>query len=133
VPNAALRWVPSSLAQVAPDARGWKPAKGEQSPPSSGSKLSQHDKDPKMPLGVIWVKEGEFVRPVAVNVGTSDGTHTALAGDVLHIPPGKLRDWTRLRRFDTNKACPATVHSACRPDSSACQTSAIWRAGVMCA
>lgn len=65
VPNAALRWSPSSLAEVSPGARSWKPV------------------DPKEHSGIVWVKEGEFVRPVEVKLGASDGLNTAiLSGNV---------------------------------------------------
>jgi multidrug efflux pump subunit AcrA (membrane-fusion protein) len=33
--------------------------------------------------GIIWLKDGEFVRPVEVKVGTSDGSNTAVAADNL--------------------------------------------------
>ena len=32
---------------------------------------------------MIWLKDGEFVRPVEVKVGTSDGANTAVASDDL--------------------------------------------------
>jgi HlyD family secretion protein len=60
VPNAALRWSPSALAQVAPDARGQKDS-----------------------ASMIWLKEGEFVRPVDVKVGTTDGANTAVVAENL--------------------------------------------------
>lgn len=73
VPNAALRWSPPSLAVVAPDIR----SKFQPDPPG----------DP-MPAGVethvvIWVKDGDYVRPAAVKVGATDGVDTAVAGDGL--------------------------------------------------
>ena len=63
VPNAALRWSPSSLAEVVPSARSSKPV------------------DPKEHSGIVWVKEGEFVRPVEVKLGASDGANTAIVSD----------------------------------------------------
>src|SRR6266571_7412304 len=35
VPNAALRWTPSSLAEISPDSRSWKPADPEAKPTTS--------------------------------------------------------------------------------------------------
>jgi len=67
VANAALRWSPSSLAQIAPEAR-------------SQIQNGTTGKDAK---GIIWVKEGEYVRPMEVKVGTSDGSSTAVAADNL--------------------------------------------------
>jgi len=89
VPNVALRWMPSSLAQVVPDARSWKPADTEAN--SSPSKSSKQNKatSPSHPLvegrtGTVWLKDGEFVRPVDVKAGTSDGANTAIISDRLH-------------------------------------------------
>jgi HlyD family secretion protein len=63
VPNAALRWSPSSLAQVSPEARSWKPADES--------------------AGILWLKEGEFVRPVSVKAGATDGANTVVTSDAL--------------------------------------------------
>jgi HlyD family secretion protein len=84
VPNAALRWSPSSLAQIAPDARsqnlvdppaGNSPGNTNASKPGKGSRERQ---------GIVWLKEGDFVRPVEVKVGTSDGSNTAVVAGDLH-------------------------------------------------
>jgi HlyD family secretion protein len=86
VPNAALRWKPSSPAQVAPDAReayasaqrrkaGEKQAGGE-SKPAAGDKAS-HDH------AVLWVRDGAYARPVKVTIGLSDGAMTEIVkGDL---------------------------------------------------
>jgi HlyD family secretion protein len=63
VPNAALRWSPSSPAQISPEARGWKA-------------------DPK--AVTVWLKEGQFVKPVSVKPGATDGANTVLLADALH-------------------------------------------------
>jgi HlyD family secretion protein len=83
VPNAALRWSPSSLAQVSPGARSLMSTDPKQSAPGSGSKLPEQGKGPNERLGIIWLKDSEFVRPVIVKVGISDGTNTAVAADTL--------------------------------------------------
>jgi HlyD family secretion protein len=72
VPNAALRWSPSSANQIAADAR----SQNSIDPPSGGKGANGNQ-------GVIWLKDGEFVRPVAVKLGTSDGSNTAVAADNL--------------------------------------------------
>ena len=89
VPNAALRWMPSSLAQVVPDARSWKPADSEANSPPSKSSQQNKATSPSHPIvegrtGTVWLKEGEFVRPVDVKAGTSDGANTAIISDRLH-------------------------------------------------
>jgi HlyD family secretion protein len=79
VPNAALRWAPSSQAQISPDAGSIK--LGSQGDPES--KVSKNDKQSKKRSGTVWVKDGEFVRLVEVAVGTSDGVNTSVAADNL--------------------------------------------------
>jgi len=83
VPNAALRWAPSSLAQVSPDARSWKPADSEAHSTVSNSKRSKEDKTPTARGGTVWLKDGEFIRPIEVKTGPSDGANTAVASDIL--------------------------------------------------
>ena len=83
VPNAALRWSPSSLAQIAPDARSRKAVDPSAGDSPGNTNLSKPDKGSKERQGIVWLKEGGFVRPVAVKVGTSDGSNTAvLAGEL---------------------------------------------------
>jgi HlyD family secretion protein len=84
VPNAALRWTPSSLAQIAPDARaGISADPPANDPPSTGQASTNLMKAPKSPHGTIWVKDREFVRPFEVNLGTSDGLNTAVTAAEL--------------------------------------------------
>ncbi len=79
VPNAALRWSPTSPLQLAPEARSWRPPEPEQ---SSGSKPSPQGKE-KERHGVVWLKSGTLVRPVEVKLGTSDGVNTAIWSDKI--------------------------------------------------
>ena len=76
VPNASLRWSPSSLAEVAPDMR----TSNLIDPPGDNSVAADSANHPKM----LWIKSGDFVRPVAVTVGISDGANTGVSGDGLH-------------------------------------------------
>jgi len=64
VPNAALRWSPSSLGQISPEARSWNPT-------------NEH-------TSTIWLKEGEFVKPLTVKAGATDGANTVLMAEALH-------------------------------------------------
>jgi HlyD family secretion protein len=76
IPNAALRWSPSSPDEITADARSHNPVDPPTDKPSGarGAKPSR---------GVVWLKDGEFVRPVEVKVGTSDGSNTAVTADNL--------------------------------------------------
>src|SRR6266404_2921155 len=51
VPNGALRWMPSSLEQVVPDARSWKPADSEANSPASKSSKQNKATSPSPPIG----------------------------------------------------------------------------------
>ena len=77
VPNAALRWSPSSPNEMAADAR----SQNLIDPPAG--KNPSHAKGANGGQGIVWLKNGEFVRPVEVKVGTSDGSYTAVAADNL--------------------------------------------------
>jgi HlyD family secretion protein len=77
VPNAALRWSPSSPSEMAADARPQNSIDPRPGKNPSGAKGANGNQ------GLIWLKEGEFVRPVEVKVGTSDGVDTAVTADNL--------------------------------------------------
>ena len=76
IPNAALRWSPSSLAQISPGARSQNPADLS----SNGKKENQGSKES---VEIVWLEEGEFVRPLEVKVGTTDGANTSVVADNL--------------------------------------------------
>lgn len=71
VPNAALRWMPSSLANVAP----WYRANAsiDENPSDSAEKKGDSAE------GTIWVKTGRFVRAVRVKIGPSDSANTVVS------------------------------------------------------
>jgi HlyD family secretion protein len=73
IPNAALRWSPSSLAQIVPDARA----------PKAGDPFGRDAKKQNQNTEIVWLKDGEFVRPAQVQLGTTDGSNTAVvSGDL---------------------------------------------------
>jgi HlyD family secretion protein len=83
VPNAALRWSPSSLAEVAPDARNSNlidPPGDTNSVNSSAQKNSAQNNSHR----TLWLKAGDFVRPIEVTAGISDGANTIINSDGLH-------------------------------------------------
>jgi HlyD family secretion protein len=82
VPNAALRWSPTSMAEVAPEAR-----KEMVDPPGEvhvATPPEEKNSEKKNSKRSVWVKSGDFVRPVEVNTGISDGVNTAVAANDLH-------------------------------------------------
>ncbi len=76
VPNPALRWSPSSPAQVVADARPREPGQpaGDGEPQGTGARSAR---------GVLWIREGGLARPVEVSVGTTDGVNTAVSAAEL--------------------------------------------------
>jgi HlyD family secretion protein len=82
VPNAALRWSPSLASQIAPDAHA-QAAVDPPGTPAGEGKSSKPSKGAKERVGTIWLKDGEFVRPVEVKAGVSDGANTAVTAENL--------------------------------------------------
>ncbi|MDB5327000.1 MAG: efflux transporter, family, subunit [Phycisphaerales bacterium] len=106
IPNGALRWTPTAAEQIIPserekyapkepempaDGKGRKPTGGRgeggrgdggDSKPAAkpGGKKSGH---PDTKPAVIWVKDGEMVRPVTVTTGVTDGASTAVVASDL--------------------------------------------------
>jgi HlyD family secretion protein len=99
IPNAALRWKPRP-AQVAPELRSrlagsllaskssgkgpagaQQAAGGAQGAQLAGTKPPRPAKDQEH--NRVWVKDGDFVRPVEVQVGISDGVTTEISGDKI--------------------------------------------------
>src|SRR5205823_2315630 len=78
VPNAALRWSPSSPAQISPDARSSKLDSQSNGEPKGPTKNKSKNRS-----STIWVKDGEFLRPLDVSVGASDGVNTSVIADAL--------------------------------------------------
>ncbi len=78
VPNPALRWSPSSLAQISPDARPANPSGAPDGTAAAGPESAGKAAGEKRSRGTLWIKDGEFVRPVEVTVGTTDGVNTAV-------------------------------------------------------
>jgi HlyD family secretion protein len=117
VPNAALRWQPKPN-QIAPDTRGLEPlpeksrgkvaANLEQSsgrPSESkdqrtngGSNTGDSAGSGKAPTerGTLWLKDGEFVRPIEVRAGPTDTINTEVSGpdlsEGMEVVIGEVRD-----------------------------------------
>ena len=75
VPNAALRWVPRA-DQIAPEFA--RTTDGERAPESGFHR--QHRRIPPKRNETLWVAQGNFVRPVKVKTGLTDGTLTEVEG-----------------------------------------------------
>ncbi len=80
VPNAALRWNPTSAQQVAPEAR--EAFARSKRKADGGDQPSAVEREPAN-RGTVWVEDGGFVKPVAVTLGLTDGAHTEVLGGDL--------------------------------------------------
>ena len=89
VPNAALRWYPQ-VQEVAPDVRaqvmgaddksGAGPPAPAAAPATEPAQPRRHKKQAEAEkAGTIWVKDGQWVRPISVTVGPNDGSDTEVA------------------------------------------------------
>jgi HlyD family secretion protein len=83
VPNAALRWAPQP-EQIAKEYRVDE-ASGNDSSGSSQKLSNDPNKHKKTgsKQGTVWVQDGEFVRPVTVKLGMTDGVLTEVFGNEL--------------------------------------------------
>lgn len=79
VPNAALRWTPRP-EMIAPDAREGENGTDEESAArTAGDATTQANYRP----GKIWIIDGQFVRPVTVRAGLTDGMETEIQSGSL--------------------------------------------------
>jgi len=100
VPNAALRYVPQTEEQVAPEYRAGldkldrsfgassaPAATGDprliQGQTASSSPVNEHRQNKNSNRGLIWAQQGEFLRPIAVQTGLSDGVMTEVESSEL--------------------------------------------------
>ncbi len=88
VPNAALRWKPRP-SRIAPDCRE-AVLEAPVRPPAPA-------KEPRE-RGRLWVHDGEWLRPIEVQIGPTDGTQTEVSGSDLRegmeIVIGEMRNET---------------------------------------
>lgn len=97
VPNAALRWYPQPQS-VAPDVRAQveaaenapsaaQPSQGQQQVASAGPTTQKSRRrrsgGEAEKSGTIWIKDGEYVRPVTVMVGPTDTFNTEVSSPDL--------------------------------------------------
>jgi HlyD family secretion protein len=87
VPNAALAYVPLTVDQVAPEFRPEleNPAQSSALPETAPAAAGAHrdsqtagspGAEKNLAQGLLWVQQGQFLRPLKVSVGLSDGTMT---------------------------------------------------------
>lgn len=82
VPNAALRWSPPA-EQVAPEFRKASPKGGGEKERGGSEPQPENRPDEGLKRGVLWVQEGDFLKPVRVMAGLTDGVMTEVRGKNL--------------------------------------------------
>jgi HlyD family secretion protein len=128
VPNVALRWRPPRPELIAPEARqqAASPAKGG-GPEGRARRTSPGDapaaKTPKgrEERGRVWIKQGNFVRPLDVKIGVTDGSVTEISGDGvedgLEVVTGEVRVEQAVAET-TNPFAPKFLRGGSKPRSN---------------
>ena len=86
VPNAVLRWTPTSALQLSPEARAAASGGGRNGSAAAGEKAGPSTRRVEGALkrhGTIWVKDGAYVKPIRVKLGLTDGLNTEVSADDL--------------------------------------------------
>jgi len=104
VPNVALRWKPRQ-EQIAPDVRETAAAasfgkEGSKETVSAAESprdtKSAHAAQDRQDRARLWVKDGDFLRPVEVQIGATDGSSTEVSGDEvkegMEVVMGEIRN-----------------------------------------
>lgn len=81
VPSAALRWTPMP-EQIAPKFRQ-EPKKGKGGKPGAPGASSGREDKGRQRLGTVWIIQGNYVQPVNVRLGLSDGSMTEVQSPEL--------------------------------------------------
>lgn len=89
VPSVALRWSPTNPEQVSPDAQqeqgGGRDEGAERGgstrPAGAGATTRKNGGADRPQRGTLWVEDGNFLRPVRVRLGLTDGTNVEVFGE----------------------------------------------------
>jgi HlyD family secretion protein len=82
VPNAALRWQPR-VQNVVPEERESYALALRYRAPLKGETGHADSPLADQPGGYLWIEQGEFVKPIKIKVGLSDGVITEVSGGGL--------------------------------------------------
>jgi HlyD family secretion protein len=82
VPNVALRFRPRA-EHIAPSSQSPRSNTPAGSPDSDGGPAGDRDATGPRTRGSLWVRQGDLVRPVAVQLGATDGLRTEVMGEGL--------------------------------------------------
>jgi HlyD family secretion protein len=110
VPKAALRWSPQP-EMVVPEFRtaAFGPAgNGNHLKDQQVAMKSDGGAAAKLNSGVVWVLQGNLVRPVRVKIGLSDGALTEVAGEALQEGQSVVTGEKQSATAQTSSANPFT-------------------------
>jgi HlyD family secretion protein len=82
VPNAALRWQPP-VQNIIPDQREEYASTVRRRAFTQSGPARTAASSPDQPEGLLWIRQGDFVRPIPVRIGISDGLMTEISSDRL--------------------------------------------------
>jgi len=81
VPNAALRWIPQP-DQIDPQVRQVLKERKHKNPGGQEGSADKEDKGgPRQ--GVLWITQGQYLKPIKVNLGLTDGSLTEVQSPKL--------------------------------------------------
>jgi HlyD family secretion protein len=100
VPNAALRWQPAPQ-QVAPEFRSISVNSDSAYAGAIADKSTEHAHKDGQDRAKVWIPDGQYVRPVEVAVGISDGVVTEIIG-------GDLQEGTPVVVGETEAVAPSS-------------------------
>jgi HlyD family secretion protein len=117
VPNAALRWFPQP-EQIAPTFRSMADSAAQHAG-GMGSKAQSSDSaasgTAKGGQSLLWIQDGNYVRPVKVSAGLSDGSNTEVQSEELkeglEVIVGEQRQGTAETKT-TNPFAPQMMRSS---------------------
>jgi HlyD family secretion protein len=110
VPKAALSWSPQPQL-VVPEFRtatGESNGNGDHPENQPSSRKTARSAVEGRHAGVVWVPQGNLVRPVAVEIGLSDGAQTEISGDALQEGQPVIIGEKRAASAETAAANPFT-------------------------
>jgi len=82
VPNAALRWQPH-VQNIVHEVREDHELTLRRRTPAQGVSARTAASSPDEPMGLLWIRQGDLVRPIKVRIGLSDGLVTEISGGGL--------------------------------------------------
>jgi HlyD family secretion protein len=82
VPNAALRWSPKP-GEISPEFRATPTKNGSRGSNQQSTGPDAQASADNRSHGIVWIQQGNYVRPIKVHTGPSDGTVTEVQGDEL--------------------------------------------------